>query len=100
MAEKKKKEETSENIELTPQLEAKREKKKSRWTLELCKKYAKRFHSIDEWRFGSPSCYKAAVARGWEKECAAVMQPLVKSPKARPAKPQGKQVAPKKTKVG
>lgn len=100
MAEKKKKEESSDNIELTPQLEAKREKNKSRWTLDLCKKYAKRFHSVDEWRVGSPSCYKAAAARGWVQECAALMQPLAKTVKGRPAKPQSKPAPSKKLKVG
>jgi hypothetical protein len=102
MAEKKDKEkaEGAGKSESTPQLNAKREQKKSRWTLALCKKFAKRFHSVDEWKTGSPSCYKAAESRGWVKECSALMTPSSKPVKARPAKPAVKTTKPKKTKAG
>ena len=100
MAEKKEKAENTANNESNPQLEAKREKKKSRWTLEICKKYAKRFHTVEEWKIGSPSCFKAAEARGWLKECTALMKPVDKSVKSRPTKPATKPSSTKKSKVG
>lgn len=105
MAEKKDKSEKGGEVESNPQLDAKREKKKSRWTLALCKKYARRFHSVEEWRIGSPSCFKAAEARGWIKECAALMVPSAKSAKvkaakaAKPSKPVAKPATKKSSKV-
>lgn len=102
MAEKKEKEkaEGAGKSESTPQLDAKREQNKSRWTLALCKKFAKRFHSVDEWKVGTPSCYKAAEARGWVKECSALMKPSSKPVKARAVKPAVEAAKPKKTKAG
>lgn len=51
----------------------KRESKASRWTLEACMKAAKRFDTVDAWSKGFPSSYKAAVARGFDKQCMAHM---------------------------
>lgn len=47
----------------------KREAKKSRWTPALCMKFAKRFDNEHDWSAGAPSSYKAAVARGYLKDC-------------------------------
>lgn len=41
------------------------------WTLQRCKKAARRFHSEEEWRLGAPSSYKSATAHGWATECIA-----------------------------
>ncbi len=51
----------------------KRESKGSRWTLEACMKAAKRFDSVEAWSKGFPSSYKAAVSRGYDKQCSAHM---------------------------
>lgn len=56
-------------------------KKKTAWSVERCKKFARRFHNEQEWQAGSPSSYKAAVARGWVKECASLFK---KAPASRP----------------
>jgi hypothetical protein len=48
--------------------------KASRWTLEKCVKIARRFTNENEWKDGAPSCYKAAIAKGWQKECFAVFK--------------------------
>ena len=79
-----------------PQAHSQRENKVSRWTLEACMKAAKRFDSVDAWKHGFPSSYKAAVARGFDKQCSAHMTgkaatkktvaPIAKKP-AKPAKP-------------
>ena len=50
-----------------------RESKASRWTLEACMKAAKRFDTVEAWAKGFPSSYKAAVARGFDKQCSAHM---------------------------
>ena len=46
-----------------------RVKTKSKWTLEKCKKFARRFKSEMEWSEGSPSSYKSAQAHGWVAQC-------------------------------
>jgi hypothetical protein len=48
-------------------------KKEVFWTLERCMKTARRFHSLEEWAAGTPSCYKAAVARGYVAQCTSHM---------------------------
>lgn len=45
----------------------------SKWTLERCQKYAKRYGTEAEWIAGSPSSYKAATYWGWVNECCAHM---------------------------
>jgi hypothetical protein len=57
----------------SPAAHAKREAKQSRWTMDLCMKYAKRFDSVEAWAAGMPSSYKAAVARGFMDKCTAHM---------------------------
>ncbi len=42
---------------------------KPEWTAERCAKFAKRFESVDAWKTGAPSSYKAAEARGWVAQC-------------------------------
>jgi hypothetical protein len=70
-------------------VEPKAEKKvhhKIAWSLEKCRKIASRYTSPDEWSYGAPSSYKAAVARGWDKECCAHMtnlKPLKANPTAK-----------------
>lgn len=68
--------------------------KTSRWTLEACMKAAKRFEHADQWKMGFPSSYKAAVARGWEKQCCAHM--TAKAPAKKTATPAPKKKAPLK----
>jgi hypothetical protein len=46
-----------------------RVKKKSGWTLERCKKYARRFKTEMEWAAGAPASYKSAQAQGWLAQC-------------------------------
>lgn len=48
---------------------SKREKPASRWTVDLCMKFAKRFESEAAWAEGAPSSYKAACARGYVADC-------------------------------
>jgi hypothetical protein len=45
------------------------EKQASRWTKDLCMKFAKRFTSEHEFAAGAPSAYKAAMARGFMADC-------------------------------
>lgn len=67
--------------EEAPKQYGKKEKKsKSRWTLELCMKSAKRFSTRQEWEFGAPSAFKSAVAHGWDVKCTAHMKAV--APKA------------------
>lgn len=76
----------------TPQDEARKEEKaKKIWTLEKCKKIAKRFSSRDEWKTGAPASYKSAVSHKWDQECCQLMKP---APQARPST---KAKAPSKT---
>lgn len=60
---------SAESAEATPQEHARKEKKKSRWTLATCMNASKRFATREEWSKGAPSSFKAAVAKGWDKEC-------------------------------
>lgn len=43
--------------------------KNSSWTLERCKKAARRFTNEAEWCAGAPAAYKSAVAHGWVAQC-------------------------------
>ena len=45
------------------------ETKVSRWTVAMCHKFAKRFHTENDWAKGAPSSYKAALARGFMTDC-------------------------------
>lgn len=76
-----KKEEGASKSGGAPSAQAKREAKKSRWTIALCKKYAKRFHSAEAWAEGAPASFKAAKSKGWLKECVALMKPAASKPK-------------------
>ena len=42
---------------------------KLKWTLERCKKYARRFPNEAVWASCHSSSYKAAVAHGWKEAC-------------------------------
>ena len=46
-----------------------RVKTKSSWTLDKCKKFARRFKNETEWASGSPASYKSAQAHGWVAQC-------------------------------
>ena len=59
--------------ESAPHEQARDEKKKSRWTLEVCMKYARRFDSREAWQTGAPSSFKSAVSHGWVDACCAKM---------------------------
>lgn len=72
----------------SPAAQKKRETKISRWTLEMCQKYARRFDHEDAWKHGAPSSYKAAIARGFGKDCMKHMTGAAKPKKV---------AAPKKT---
>lgn len=65
-----------ENGGESPQEHQKREKKKSAWSLQRCRKAARRFGSREDWAVGAPSSYKAAVSRGWAEECTKHMRPV------------------------
>lgn len=41
--------------------------KKPKWTEARCRKLARRFASLEQWKFGAPSSYKSAEAHGWVK---------------------------------
>ena len=41
----------------------------SQWTLERCRKYARRYTSEAEWVAGSPASYKAATYWNWVEQC-------------------------------
>jgi hypothetical protein len=97
MAEKKDKAQGGEGEESkSPKTQKKREEKISRWTLELCMKYAKRFDSVDAWAQGAPSCFKAATARGFVAKCSSHMSGKTKTV----ATPKTKTAAPAKKKTG
>lgn len=67
-----------------PQGQAREEKKKSRWTMEMCMKYARRFNSREAWQAGAPSSYKSAMSHGWVDACCAKMPAApVKKPVSR-----------------
>jgi tRNA G37 N-methylase Trm5 len=46
-----------------------REKTKSKWTFDRCKKFASRFKTEMEWAAGAPASYKSAQAHGWVTQC-------------------------------
>lgn len=46
-----------------------KKKIKPEWSLARCKKFARRYTSVQEWEAGSPSSFKAATAHGWINEC-------------------------------
>lgn len=78
-----------EELNLNTNNHATKEKRKSRWTIEACKKAARRFDSRDAWAQGAPSSYKSAVAHGWEAECLKVLRKpdlSTKSPGVQPQK--------------
>ncbi len=86
---KKKKTEGGEELNLTNNTHEAKEKKKSRWSLETCKKAARRFDSRDAWAQGAPSSYKSACAHGWEAECLKVLRKpdlATKTPGVQPGK--------------
>lgn len=70
-----------------------REKVNSRWTQNLCQRYAKRFLSREEWESGHPSSFKAAVAHGWELACSAHMNNVKALKKPSSSKPSYKKSA-------
>ncbi len=39
--------------------------KKAKWTLQRCRKIARRFDTLKQWQFGAPSSFKSAQAHGW-----------------------------------
>lgn len=49
------------------------ELKKAPWTLERCKKYARRYSTEVLWASQAQSSYKSAVAHGWLEECLQAM---------------------------
>lgn len=55
---------------------------KAKWTLERCKRYARRFTSETVWASASPASYKAAVAHGWRDQCVAEMNGATATRKA------------------
>jgi hypothetical protein len=65
----------AETVSETPAENLRKEKKKSRWTLETCQHAARRFTTREEWRLNAPSSFKAASARGWDIQCCAHMAP-------------------------
>src|SRR5262245_49876294 len=46
---------------------------KAKWTLDRCKRYARRFPSENVWAASAPASYKAACAHGWKDQCVAEM---------------------------
>lgn len=78
----------------------KREHKVSRWTLEACMHASKRFDSVDAWRTGHPSSFKAATARGYAKDCCAHMTTKTMTKTAAKAPAKAKTAKPQKTKKG
>lgn len=85
MADKKNKEQkpaettADETVSTTPAEHMRREKKKSRWTLQTCQRAASRFTTREEWAHNAPSSYKAATAKGWDIQCCAHMAPSHKA---------------------
>ena len=62
----------------TPAEHLRKEKKKSRWTLEACQHAARRFTTREEWHLNAPSSCKAASAKGWDIQCCSHMAPSQK----------------------
>ena len=60
-----------------PTLQPKKQEEKTKktpWTLQRCKKVARRYPDEEQWKYGAPSSYKAAYAKGWTKECLSVIK--------------------------
>ena len=85
--------------ESAPHEALRREHKKSRWTLELCKRAARRFDHRDAWQWGAPASFKAAVAKGWDKECCVHMSATATNA-GRKAKSPGRAKVVKTAKTG
>lgn len=49
----------------TPTQNSRETEKKPKWTLQRCRKIARRFDSVKQWQFGAPSSFKSAQAHGW-----------------------------------
>ena len=84
MTEEKKPQEKKQKVTSTLQTKQSEEKiKKASWTLERCKKTARRYASTEEWQKGAPSSYKAASAKGWIQNCSSVIVPknVTKTPR-------------------
>ena len=58
---------------------------KAEWTLERCKRYARRFPTEAIWASAAQASYKAAVARGWRDECLAEQGKFYGTPTKRAA---------------
>lgn len=87
--------EATDNLNTSPQEEAKKEKKaKKVWTLEKCLKVAKRFSSQTQWAHGAPSSFKSATSHKWLDQCCAHMkaEPIKKAPRS-PAKQSPKKMS-------
>lgn len=82
-------------IEATHEVKV-RDGKPNRWTLAVCMKAAKRFDSVEAWKHGFPSSYKAAVSRGYDKQCSAHMTTKATVKKLAPAAAKKAPPAPKK----
>lgn len=67
---------------------AKVKKEKQAWSIQRCKKAARRFSSEAEWKVGAPSSWKSATAHGWVAECVAQMKGKVAARKIKP-RPEG-----------
>lgn len=44
-------------------------KQKEKWTAERALRAAKRFTTEDAWMKGAPASYKAALSKGWHRDC-------------------------------
>lgn len=47
---------------------------KAEWTLDRCKRYARRFESEAVWASAASASYKAAIAHGWREDCLSEMK--------------------------
>lgn len=88
-----------ETASTTPAEHARREKKKSRWTLQTCLRAANRFTTREEWAHNAPSSYKAATAKGWDIQCCAHMAPSHKAGQPSKSKAPAKVAANTKSKT-
>ena len=75
MSEEKNAEKKEKKQETSPAQKARaKEKEKAEWTEQRCHRTARRFSTVEEWMKGAPSCYKAALARGFVQSCCAQMR--------------------------
>lgn len=101
MAEAQTNENNAENS--SPSASPKNKRSGSAWSLQRCRKRAKRFASVKDWYAGHPSSYKAALHWNWIKDCCAHMDgaldviAIAKPARKKPArtKPTTAQAAPK-----